>query len=141
MTKTEPKDLAQFDDLQKKQEAGIDVEINGPDGKPLGFSIKIAGPDSERQRKASEEIMDERLLSDSAAPANAADLTRARVQGLAKSTISWTPFKLDGGEYAYSEENAQKLYVRFPWLREQVEAKAGRRAAFMKPSDEGAKKQ
>lgn len=130
----EGRDLADFDALQASQEEGIDVAINGPDGKPLGFSIRIAGPDSERQKQASEDIVNERLNSGDASPATASDLMSARIRGLAKSTISWTPFKLDGGEYKYSEDAARRLYLRFPWMREQVEAKAGKRAAFLKPS-------
>lgn len=59
MPKTQAKtfDLASLDAAIKKQDEGIDIDIKGLDGKsPLGFSIKVAGPDSERAAKAHDEI-------------------------------------------------------------------------------------
>lgn len=123
-------DLSRFDALQAAQEAGIDVEIRGPDNKKLGFSIRIAGPDSTRQRRAIEKMAAERLASDDPTPLTAAELYDRQTRGLASSTISWTPFKLDGGIYELTEESAYALYVRLPFIRDQVAERAGRRSAF-----------
>lgn len=137
MAKTEggaaPFDLASLDTVVQAQESGIDIEIKGPDGKtPIGFSIRVAGPDSERSRKAIESITDEYLDREDASPTTAAELDRRGLLVLSKSVISWTPIKLDGEDLVCSEENAQRLFVRFRFIREQVERKAGRRSAFTK---------
>jgi len=127
-------DLAVFDQMQKAQEEGIDVPIRGPDGKDLGFSIKIAGPDSERQRRAIDTIRDERLQSMDPTPLTAEQIGHQNIRGIALATISWTPFKLDGMEPPCTENQAIALYKRFPFIREQVEAKAGSRASFIRHS-------
>jgi len=129
-TAVELPDLAIFDGMQKAQEDGLDVEIRGPDNKKLGFSIRIAGPDSIRQRRAVEKMAAERMASDDPTPLSPQDLYDRQTRGLASSTISWTPFKMDGGVYELTEENAYKLYTRFPFIRDQVAERAGRRSAF-----------
>lgn len=127
-------DLARYDALQEAQEAGIDVEIKDPSGKKLGFTIRIAGPDSIRQRKAIEKLAAERLSSDDPTPLSPGELFDRQTRGLAGATISWTAFKLDGGIYELTETNAYALYTRFPFIRDQVAEKAGRRSAFFEYS-------
>jgi hypothetical protein len=129
-TAVELPDLTIFDGMQKAQEDGLDVEIRGPDNKKLGFSIRIAGPDSIRQRRAIEKMAAERMASDDPTPLSPQELFDRQTRGLASSTISWTPFKMDGGVYELTEENAYKLYTRFPFIRDQVAERAGRRSAF-----------
>ena len=129
-----PKDLAEFDSLQKNQDEGIEVKIKDPNGQDVGITIKVAGPDSERQRKAIEKLQNERLQSEDVLPMTAEDLARQQVRGLAMSVMGWTPIILGGEELKYSEENAIKLFNRFPFIRDQVQAKAGKRAAFLQPS-------
>ena len=52
-----PIDLSGFDDMVQRQEDGILVPIKGPDGRSsLGFSIKVAGPDSEKAQEALDAI-------------------------------------------------------------------------------------
>lgn len=126
-------DLSSLDSAVKAQNEGIDVEIKGIDGKtPIGFSIKVAGPDSDRQRKAVDELTDEYLDREDASATTAAELDRRGLHVLAKSIISWTPIKLDGEDLECSENNAIRLFTRFRFIREQVERKALRRSAFTK---------
>lgn len=127
-------DLAAFDGLKDAQEAGIDVEIKDPKGKPIGISVKVAGPDSERQRKAIKALTDQRINSEDLTTATADDFENNTVKILAASVISWTPIVLDGADLPYSEENAIRLFSRFPFIREQIEKKAGKRSGFMTPS-------
>jgi len=134
-TAVELPDLNVFDGMQKAQEDGLDVEIRGPDNKKLGFSIRIAGPDSIRQRRAVEKMAAERMASDDPTPLSPQELYDRQTRGLASSTISWTPFKMDGGVYELTEENAYKLYNRFPFIRDQVAERAGRRSAFFASSN------
>lgn len=127
-------DLSAFDGLKEAQEAGIDVEIKDPSNQPIGISIKVAGPDSERQRKAIKSLTNERLNNEDASTATADDLEVNTLKILAGSVISWTPIVLDGADLPCTEENAVRLFTRFPFIREQVEKKAGKRAGFMKRS-------
>ena len=124
-------DLAEYDKLQQRQDEGIEVPIKDPAGKSLGFSIRIAGPDSKLQRKAMRILVDERLEDEVIQSLPESEQELREVRGLALSTMGWTSFKLDGAEYRFTVENAQKLYTRFPFIRSQVEFRAERRAAFL----------
>jgi hypothetical protein len=134
MTTKKINDLSAFDGLKEAQENGIDVEIKDPTGRPIGVAIKIAGPDSERQRKAIQALTNERLNNEDAATATAEDIERNTLKILASSVISWTPIVLDGSDLPCTEENAIRLFSRFPFIREQVEKRAGKRAGFLKRS-------
>ncbi|MBZ9600755.1 hypothetical protein [Phyllobacterium chamaecytisi] len=127
-------DLSAFDGLNEAQENGIDIEIKDPSGQPIGISIKIAGPDSSKQKKAVQALTNERLAAEDMAPVTAQDIETNTLKILASSVISWTPIVLDGADLPCSEENALRLFARFPFIREQVEKKAGKRAGFMKRS-------
>ena len=131
-------DLSSYDALQEAQEAGVEIEIRDPNGKKLGITIKVAGPDSTRQRKAIEKMAAERLASDDPTPLGPQELFDRQTRGLAFATLSWNEFKLDGSIYALTEDSAYKLYSRFPFIRDQVAEKAGRRSAFFGPLSTGA---
>jgi hypothetical protein len=134
MTTKKINDLSAFDGLKEAQEAGLDVEIKDPKGQPIGISIKIAGPDSERQRKAIQALTNERLNNEDTATATAEDIERNTLKVLASSVISWSPIVLDGSDLPCTEDNAIRLFSRFPFIREQVEKRAGKRAGFLKRS-------
>jgi hypothetical protein len=129
-------DLSAFDSLAATQEAGIDVEIKGPDRRtPLGLTIRVAGPDSERQKSAYREIANARLASENADPVSATDIEHNILSVLAKATVSWSPNpSFDGQERECTAENAVALYRRYPFIFEQVRAKAENRASFIKGS-------
>jgi hypothetical protein len=129
-----PVDLAQFDAAVAKQEEGILVPILGMDGKTsLGFSIRVAGPDSKRAKDAQEELADELIESENLTRLQAREVADRGYRYLAKVTMGWEPaIVLDGQEMAYSEENAEKLYRRFNFIKEQVDRAAGNRTRFTK---------
>jgi len=131
-------DLSRFDAMQAAQEAGLDVDVKDPTGKKIGFTIKVAGPDSARQRKAIEKLAAERMASDDPTPLTAQELYDRQTKGLASSTISWSPFKVDGALLECTEENAYAIYNRFPFIRDQVAERAGRRSAFFTSSNTSA---
>lgn len=112
----------------------IDVEIKGPDRRtPIGLTIRIAGPDSDRQRKAADAITNERLADENAAPLTADDIRKRTIEVLAKATVSWSPdVKVGGEDLQCSEANARLVYEMYPFILEQVRAKAENRAAFIK---------
>ena len=126
-------DLAQFDEAVKRQNDGVKVDIKSMDGKtPLGFWIRVAGPDSERAIKAQEEMADELIEEGSASPTSAAERDRRGRRHLAKITMEWGPkIILDGAELTCSVENAEKLYSRFRFIRDQIDVPAGNRARFL----------
>lgn len=126
-------DLTALDDAVKRQDAGIGIDILGPDGKtPLGLTIIVAGPDSERALAAQEELADEMLGQESLGRAKARETMKRGIRYLARITIGWTPaVKIGGNEIAYSVENAEMLYTRFRFIREQIDRAAADRARFM----------
>jgi len=128
-------DLSSVDAAVKRQEEGILVPILNMDGKTsLGFSIRIAGPDSAKAKAAQEELADELIERGSTERLKASEIGARGVRYLAKVTLGWEPqVKLDGAVLPFSEANALKLYQRFNFIREQIDVKAGQRADFLKP--------
>ena len=126
-------DLSAFDTLAVSQDEGIDVDVKAPDRRtPLGLTIRVAGPDSARQKAARNEITNARLADENAHPMSADDIESSMLKVLAKATVSWSPNpKFDGDERECSEANAAALYRKYPFIFEQVRAKAENRAAFL----------
>jgi hypothetical protein len=129
MTKPASKDLAAFDALTKAQEDGLSVDILDPTGESTGITITVAGPDSARYKSA--EQIDKRLKRRSAAPMTASEIAQASLEGLADCVIAWSPVTLDGADLPMTSDNAVRLFTRFPWIREQVNAAAGDRTSFL----------
>ena len=128
-------DLSSVDAAIKRQDEGLDVEIKGLDGKtPLGLVIRVAGPDSQRAQEAQEALTDEMLAREaSETRTSAKEATERGIRYLARITIGWQPaVKLDGEEMAYSVANAEALYRRFRFIRDQVDRAASNRARFSK---------
>jgi hypothetical protein len=125
-------DLADFDSLISSQEEGLDVEIVHPKTRePLGISIRIAGPDSKRQQDAVNRQIDARLRTQSAEPLTAEETRENNLRLLASSVITWSGVVLDGKPLDSTIDNAVLVFRRFPFIKEQVDAKAGNRAAFL----------
>ena len=140
-------DLAQFDAAVQRQEDGILVPIYSMDGKtPLGFSIRVAGPDSSRSTEALDAIQQELIDEASLDTPKPSDNANRRLRYFAKVTMGFEPdaradgttpdtaIILDGAPLPFSEDNAAKLYQRFRFIYQQVVAKADTRAAFLKDS-------
>lgn len=128
-------DLSGLEALVQSQEEGIDVEILNELGKPIGLTIRIVGPDSERMQKAMREVPAEfakaaaERESLGEAPEDEGDARLIAV--LAKATVSWSPNPKFGGQVIpFSEENVRNLYKKFLIIKEQIEAKAVRRVSF-----------
>ncbi len=130
-------DLSGLEALVQSQEAGIEITIFNEKGEPIGLKIGVVGPDSERMQKAMRDVAAE--FAKAAAERDnlgeaAADEAEARLIAiLAKATTHWSPDPKIGGQVVpFSEENVRNLYTRFKIIRDQVEAKAARRASFTK---------
>lgn len=132
-------DLDVFSNLAAVQEEGIDVDIMGPDGEPLGWTIRMAGPDSERARRAERRMINGRL---GIRKPTAESIEDEVLQGIAEMTISWTPVILFGADLPCTVENAKKVYST-PSLRfvfDQINIAAGDRARFFSLSQKGSAK-
>lgn len=125
-------DLDQFVPVLQRQEDGIDVQVKGMDGKPLGLTIRVAGPDSDRARGAREDLHRELVDAQRVDPLTPGETYAQGSRFLAKVTLGWSPrIKLDGEERECTEANAIRVYDQFRFIREQVDRAAGNRAAFM----------
>ncbi|MEY9719760.1 hypothetical protein ABIA22_002250 [Sinorhizobium fredii] len=128
-------DLSGLEALVQSQEEGIDVEILNERGQPLGLTIHIVGPDSERMQKAIRDIPAEfakaaaERESLGEAPEDEGDARMIAI--LARATVSWAPNpKIGGHVIPFTEENVRNLYKKFLIIKEQIEAKAVRRVSF-----------
>lgn len=129
-------DLGSLDANLRLQEDGIAVQIMGPDNKPLGLVITICGPDSSRAEKAVKELQKEvekEAAKEGSVEEDTAEAQKRRsIAYLAKVTTGWNvPVRIDGQDLPFSEENAKKVYSRYPIIKGQVEFKAERRSAFI----------
>lgn len=130
-------DLAKFGDaLKESQENGIEVDIKHPDtGEPIGLKILVAGPDSERQRKARQKMLNARIRARRMTPLTAAEQEVETAKILAESTISWewsNGLSFNGSVPDLDVETAASLYKKLPFVREQVDLAAADRGGFMK---------
>lgn len=121
--------------LVENQEKGIEIDILSEQGKPLGLKIGIVGPDSDRMQRAMREVAADYAKAaaerESLGEAGADDTDVRMIAILAKATTHWTPNPTIAGKVIpFTEENVKNLYSRFRIIRDQVEAKAVRRASF-----------
>lgn len=129
-------DLGGLEALVQSQNDGIEIDILNEAGKPLGLKIGIVGPDSDRMQKAMRDVAAEfaKAAADRGTLEDSSNDGDERLIAIfAKSTTHWTPNPKIGGQVIpFSEENVRNLYRRFRIIRDQVEAKATRRASFTK---------
>lgn len=126
-------DLTQFADLIPAQEEGIVVDILHPvTGDPIGMSVQVAGPDSERARKARQAVMNANMRSNAASRPKANELEESQRKVIAKSVISWIGVELDGKELDCTTDNVIKVFADYPFIYEQVSGAAANRAGFIK---------
>ena len=113
------------------QEEGMDVKILGVDGEETGATIRVAGPDSKRVKKARAHLIQER--SDMRIrTTTAARMDYESRYMAAAACVSWTGFTAGTEEFVCTIPNAMKLFESAPDYQEQVEAKSSNRALFTK---------
>lgn len=108
-----------------------DTPLEGSDGKPVVF--KVVGIDSEQYRSAQRAAQNRRLSKKNRLKITAEQLEYEVLESLVACTIGWSNnFEVDGAALKFSSENAKDLYLRFPWLREQVQDFVEDRANFLR---------
>lgn len=132
---SEPVDFTIFD-VKAGAEAGYDLEILTPSGKPSGVVFKILGKDSSKYQDLALELSRKRVEAvQKTGRAQDFDLYKADADALlAAITVGWSSFILDGEPLECSAKNAFKIYSdpRFAGVREQVEVAVNNRANFTK---------
>lgn len=126
-------DLSEFSGLAQAQDEGVDVKILHPKtGEELGIAIKVAGPDSDRQKKARNAINNERLRMSRNKRLTAAELEADALKITAASIISWAGVIENGVTLELTPENTTAILTRYPFIREQLDSAVGDRAGFIK---------
>jgi hypothetical protein len=126
-------DLADFANLSQVQDDGIDVNILHPStGEELGIVIRVAGPDSARQKKAQYAVNNERLRMSRNKRPTAAELEADARRITAAAIISWEGVVENGNPVELTKDSAVDLLTRYPFIYEQLAAAAGDRAGFIK---------
>ncbi len=121
-------DLDAFAALTQSQIDGLSVEIMAPDGKPVGLTIVIAGPDSDRVIEAQRAAVDRRD-SEWDTKKQAAE-NKAVV---AASVLSWSPLPVLGGQtLECTPENVLRVLNAIPFIYDQCITPVVSRAVFMK---------
>ncbi|MFC0199263.1 hypothetical protein [Paracoccus rhizosphaerae] len=113
------------------QDRGRDFELADPvTGKPVGITLRIAGPDSETQHRARIAFTDELAeASDDYGRVPAVAREKARLNNLARCILGWHILE-DGSPVPLNHANALRLLRSALWVQEQVDAFAADRAAF-----------
>jgi len=125
-------DLNSLSNLTDLQEEGNELKILHPGtGEPIGITMRVAGPDSKRQKSANSGIIAER------AEMRIRKITGARLEDesirtAAASVMSWTGVVDNGVEISYSPSAALSLLTKYPFIREQVQVYSSDRANFLK---------
>lgn len=126
-------DLSEFDGLAAAQEEGIEIKIVHPKtGEEMGITIRVAGPESDRQKKARNRLVNDRLTKNRNRRVTAAELEQDALKVSAASILGWENIQVKGKEFEFNLENAETLLRSYPFIREQVDSAINDRALFMK---------
>jgi hypothetical protein len=122
---------------------GVDLHLTHPvtgeplldtDGKPV--TIRLLGMDSSRYRRHNRALLNRRLENPAKKP-TADQIDEDNLAMFVALTVGWSGIGLDGVDLEFSEANAQKVYTRLPWVREQADAFIGDRKNFLRVSSVG----
>lgn len=126
-------DLSELDSVKGSDEGAVLYVRHPVTNEKTDAWIKMAGPDSKLAKQRRAEIR--RLLRNQKANTLDVDTIEEEVnKNRIALTLDWGGIELDGEELAFSSDNANKVYERFPWLAEQVDNFQGDRANFLKTS-------
>ena len=125
-----------------KADEGAVLQIAHPETEePIdGMTITLLGQDSVTYRRiqmAKQQAALNRLAKGKRATADldAEKLAGDMIDDLAKLTVSWTGFELDGKPLKCDKSNAVTVYTDWPWIREQAQEFVANRANFFRGND------
>ncbi len=137
VVKKAPVDLSALDSVEAANN-GVEVELYSPrDGSDLGIKIFVLGRDSDKFRdktNAQNRARVQKMQKGGFRPGNAPvdSVEKDGIELLAACTTGWENMLVEGTVVPFSEKEAIRIYTRFPWIKEQVDAAIGDRALFMK---------
>lgn len=130
-------------DTSSLADEGVWCRLAHPvDGAPLSargqpVRVRLLGIDGERFRAVQRRVAGKRadlLLRSRGRPDPEAE-AELDLELLAQATLGWENVLLPGGEaFAFSVDNARRLYAERPWIAEQVNRFIADRANFLKAS-------
>ncbi len=123
-----------FDGLKANitdQDRGRWLDVVEPwDGKPIGVRLLIAGPDSDTQRKARVEMMDNLAeAADTEGKVSFETREKLRVFCLARCVLNWDIAAAFGLDLPFGQAAVVKI-LQFGWLQQQADEFAGDRSKF-----------
>lgn len=118
------------------QDRGRDFELADPiTGRPVGITLRIAGPDSATQHRARLQLADDLAdAMDQSGRVSASDKEKARLNSLARCILGWHILE-DGEPVPFTHANALRLLKGALWVQMQVDGFASDRAAFRGTSE------
>jgi hypothetical protein len=132
-------DLSKYN-VSKQAEQGAWLELEAPDtGEILrndegeAVAIKVLGMDSKAWRNKNRDFQRQRIQKMARSKSRNIDYTVSDEDAcelLAECTIEWKNIIENGEEIECNSGNAFDLYMKYPWIREQVDAFIGERANF-----------
>lgn len=131
--------LAQFDTVESANE-GAKMEVRDTKGAPIlkkdktPVTITLLGADSDVARAARNVATNRYLKAGRKAVVTAESADADALTFLVKCTVGWDGVGVDEEETAFSPEAARKLYMTFPFVREQVDIFIADRENFLKVS-------
>ncbi len=129
-------DLSELTKLAADQDAGHTFELFNPEnGAPVGIKVTVAGPDSERTRKAyfhmQREITRLSARKNGLTPEKREELS---ADFLFAVTMGWE-VKEGGKELPFTKENFARLMKAGAWVRAQIDTFAGDRAPYFEKGE------
>jgi len=124
--------LSAYDGLQQAQDDGIDVSILDPKGNETDIVIRVAGPDSARQRNAKADVNNSNLTRAPGKKLTSKEATANVMKIMVASVISWTNVEEHGAPVVCTPETVEDVFTRYPFIYDQVIAVGGDRAGFIK---------
>ena len=113
------------------QDRGRDFDLADPvTGKPVGITLRIAGPDSATQARARLQLADDLAeAADDTGRVTAKDRESARLNCLARCVLGWD-IKEDGEAVPFSHANVLRFLSAAVWVQAQIDGFASDRGAF-----------
>lgn len=98
--------------------------------KPVPMTITLHGLDSDNYAKH-KHFMTARVMEEQGKTPDKEEAERRNAESFAAVTSTWHLW-LDGGLVPFSKEKAIEIYIRFPWIREQIDVFVSNRKNFIK---------
>ena len=106
------------------------VEAFDDDGKPV--TIELYSADSDVFRKAIRKYGNKQLNEKQNRRKSMEEFEANSSKILAQATVGWSGLHEHDSELVFNLGNAERLYMQYPWIREQVEEFINDRANFLK---------